>query len=200
MPHDTRRRKTAMARIASEKVPPAPCQSPLHRAYDWAIMASSVDIDGFVILVDDEDMRHFTARRSWRVSKIRLMRYLRWQTRRNGKTVVVSFHRLVMSAGCGQVIDHINGNTLDNRKENLRFVSSSQNARNKRKKSAHKMTSRFKGVSINSGRWRATIRADGGPIYLGRYTDEVEAAFMYDCASLKYHGEYGSRNFLPLVV
>jgi len=95
---------------------------------------------------------------------------------------------------------HINGDTMDNRRSNLRIATARQNNLNARKISARKTESRFKGVSWNVGKWVARIRTENGHLTLGRFTNEVEAAFAYDHASMKYHAEYGSRNFLPLVI
>ena len=48
--------------------------------------------------------------------------------------------------------------------------------------------------------WEVFIRSKGKQIYIGRFKNEIEAAYAYDLASLEHHGEHGRRNFLPLVV
>jgi hypothetical protein len=97
------------------------------------------------------------------------------------------------------VVDHANGIRSDNRIANIRVADNSLNARNSSKK--RYSLSRFKGASFDKRRkkWVAHIRAGGNLIYLGRHNTDVEAAFAYDVASLEMHGEYGKRNFLPLV-
>jgi len=97
------------------------------------------------------------------------------------------------------VVDHANGLRSDNRIANIREANNSLNARNSSKKRYSK--SRFKGASFNkrSKKWVAQIRSGGGLIYLGHHNTDVEAAFAYDMASIAMHGEYGKRNFLPLV-
>lgn len=95
------------------------------------------------------------------------------------------------------IIDHINGNKLDNRIENLRNVSLVENARNAAVKKNTK--SKYRGVSFSHGRWVAYIRFDGKLKYLGASNKEEHAAMLYDIASFKYHGNFGRRNFYPLV-
>jgi hypothetical protein len=95
-------------------------------------------------------------------------------------------------------VDHINGNKSDNRISNLREASIEENNRNFPKKAG---SSRFKGVSFNkrSKKWVSQIRLNKHINYLGRFNNEVEAAYLYDIASLELHGEFGRTNFLPLV-
>lgn len=118
-------------------------------------------------------------------------------------------HRLIMRATKGQIVDHINCDTLDNRRCNLRFATGSINSMNQKKRKASTFggscSSRFKGVTIigrlKTKKWRAMIHINQeGRLHLGYFESELEAAFAYDLASLEYHGEFGRRNFLPLVI
>lgn len=153
-------------------------------------------VEGTEVLIDAEDA-HLLHEHRWSLTRA-ASKYVRRQVRVDGKKGVVFLHRVVAGAKSHEIVDHINCNPLDNRRANLRVVSASANSRNKLK-TAREKTSRFKGVARNKEAWRATIRTDQGVRYLGRFRDEVEAAFAYDYASLKYHGEFGRRNFLPLV-
>jgi hypothetical protein len=93
-----------------------------------------------------------------------------------------------------QVVDHINGNRLDNRRANLRICTHKENSRN-RTKSVGK-TSKHKGVHYEADRkrWRASIRYDGKLICLGRYKSEEAASTAYDNAATKYFGKFAKTN------
>lgn len=87
-------------------------------------------------------------------------------------------HRVVLGLGPGEgSVDHINGDGLDNRRENLRVATHAQNMQNRR---PHKnaRTSRFRAVyrDADSGRWRARCRLNNRPHHLGYFDTELEAA------------------------
>ena len=101
-------------------------------------------------------------------------------------------HRLIMPNIA--MIDHINRNTLDNRKINLRKATFSTNAANS--KLSSRTTSGFKGVSFfkNTGTWRAYITVNQKFVSLGYHKTPEEAAHHYDMAAVKYFGEYATTN------
>lgn len=91
-------------------------------------------------------------------------------------------------------VDHKNGNTLDNRRTNLRLATRSQNACNAAPYKGGK--SKFKGVSwhkSNKG-WQACITKNSKRYYLGCYPTEIEAAQAYDSAAIELHGEFARLN------
>jgi len=105
-------------------------------------------------------------------------------------------HRVIMSEEGTKVVDHINGNKLDNRRSNLRVCSIKQNVRNAKKRKSKNQKSKYKGVSINSsGKYYARIIVDYKSYYLGQYTSEEEAARAYDAAASRYFGDFSRRNF-----
>jgi len=100
-------------------------------------------------------------------------------------------HRLVMRPKPDEVVDHINGDTSDNRKANLRICSIKENARNRR--TNRTSTTGLKGVSpAGKGKWRARIRTDKGRVHLGCFDTPNEAHEAYKIAAVKYHGEFAS--------
>ena len=101
----------------------------------------------------------------------------------------------------GMTIDHINGNSLDNRKENLRVATQQQQRMNSAKRVDG--ASRYKGVIIRNvtGRCKKTricaqIKALGRSIYLGDFETEEEAAEAYNKAAVQYFGEFARVNSL----
>lgn len=105
-------------------------------------------------------------------------------------------HAFVLKAEPGQIIDHISGDRLDNRKQNLRIVTQAENAKNARRPTFPGKTSRFKGVcwSRHDGKWFAQIGSDNVRHDLGLHDDEVAAAQAYDVAALRLHGEFARTN------
>lgn len=105
-------------------------------------------------------------------------------------------HRHIMGNPLGMVVDHINGNKLDNRRQNLRVCTQAQNCRNR--SSAAGSTSKFKGVSWNQRkqRWIVSIKYYEKTVYIGSYKSEELAALCYNIASQELHGEFGKKNAL----
>jgi len=103
-------------------------------------------------------------------------------------------HRRLISVPSPLVIDHINGNGLDNRKANLRPATVAQNAQNAGKR---KNRSGYKGVwfAKEKRRWRAAIWHNNSRKYLGCFKSPPEAAKAYDNAAKKYHKEFAVLNF-----
>ena len=94
----------------------------------------------------------------------------------------------------GKIIDYISGNTMDNRKGNLRFATRSQMGANR--KNSKNNTSGFKGVSWNLSlkKWRATIRVHQKKRHLGYFDDKTDAACAYNDAAVKYFGFFARIN------
>jgi len=107
--------------------------------------------------------------------------------KKNGKNIYL--HREITQATNKECVDHINGNGLDNRKENLRVVTNQQNAWNSR---YSRGVSKYRGVCRNGkNRWRAQIRILGNKrIHIGTFKSEEEAATAYQEFSKKYHGAF----------
>ena len=104
-------------------------------------------------------------------------------------------HREVLSLPRGGFppVDHINGNTLDNRKANLRVASAFGNAANRRPNKGKPLP---KGVSFHkqTGKYQARISQGRRLIHLGLFASPQEAAIAYNEAAKVYHGEYARLN------
>lgn len=104
----------------------------------------------------------------------------------------VPFHRLVMSAPPGRVVDHIDGNALNNTRANLRICSVSQNSMNRRHDTDS--SSGYKGVAKDkraiSNPWNAAIQANGVRKHLGRFPTADAAHAAYVKAAKEIHGEF----------
>ena len=138
---------------------------------------------GKFAIVDDEDFKWLN---QWR-----------WYYRFVGKTgyaanLKMYMHRLILKFPKNLEADHINGNTLDNRKINLRIVTKSQNAMNRRIK-IHGIYSNYKGVTSNKrcNHWMVFIRSKSA----GHFNTEHHAALVYDLWADYLFGEYAKLNF-----
>mgnify|MGYP001561410595 CR=1 FL=1 len=100
-----------------------------------------------------------------------------------------SMSRFLMRPHRGYIVDHIDGNTLNNTRENLRICTTSQNGMNRR---ANKTTiTNCKGVELTKElRYRARIRVNGTVIQLGTFGTLIEAKMQYDLAAQNYFGEF----------
>lgn len=108
----------------------------------------------------------------------------------------VSMHREIMGRPKGLQVDHRNRKRLDNRRENLRTATNSQNQYNKNKTKS-KTSSIYKGVTYikRTGKWRAQIMVNRKNIALGEYDEEIEAAKAYDEGAKLYHKDFARLNF-----
>jgi len=109
---------------------------------------------------------------------------------------ILPLHREIMNAPKRRIVDHQNGESLDNRRANLRFATHAQNSYN-RGKMKRKTSSRFVGACFEKRyrRWVVSIEHKSKTYWIGRFKSEVEAAKAYDRAALKFRGEFARTNF-----
>jgi hypothetical protein len=132
-------------------------------------------------LIDASDL-WLVENRSWFVS-----------TKPGGKPYAISkrerMHRLIANPPEGRVVDHVNGNTLDNRRCNLRICTVSQNNCNRVSRSNQGL----KGVylcSTNPNQWWSSIRVHGKAVHLGSFSSPEAAHEAYKKAAAQYHKDF----------
>jgi hypothetical protein len=145
---------------------------------------------GKFALVDDEDYEQLI-KQSWSLS--------RWGYAAGSRGKVhILMHRVIINAPVDMDVDHKNGDRLDNRKENLRLCTDSQNLRNARKSSNR--SSNLKGVSKRRGLelFRTNVYVEGKGVHIGYFKDEHYAALAYDLWAVDIAGEFARTNFSVL--
>lgn len=141
--------------------------------------------DEFVCTIDAADYALVKGRR-WSASMNKNCVYVR-----SGKT---SLHRLVAGAKPGEMVDHINGNGLGNRRCNLRIVSHQANKANQHHGTSRK-TSRYIGVSKKRNTFQVSMKIGGKNTHCGTFADEIAAAQRYDALARQIHGANAATNF-----
>lgn len=167
--------------------------------------------DGTFTLVDDDYARrlqYFNLRANDHAGRKRpnaTRKYVRFSNN-TGKGKTLRLHRVIMEWILGrklepsEFVDHINGDTLNNTRENLRVATRLQNIHNTTKKMRPGSTSQYKGVRlIRTGKyrnkpWAVRIKHDGKEISVGYFETEREAALAYNAAAKKYFGEFARLN------
>ena len=151
---------------------------------------------GLVALVSDEDYEYLSQWK-WYAAKCSGGYYARRMDHKTGKLIYM--HRVITSAPPDLVPDHINYNTLDNRRENLRLLTSTENLKNRSPQKRHDLGKRFvagyRGIRHFEGRyWRAQIHINGKSVHLGTFPTAEAAARAFDAAVKKY-GKDAPLNF-----
>jgi len=151
---------------------------------------------GLKAIIDEADVP-LVAGRPWHV-------YCRGRRRRTlyaarmeaGQRVLM--HRVILGVGPRLYVDHVNGDGLDNRRENLRVADRQQNRQNSRLDRDSR--SGLKGIRLKKegkGRskpWEARIGVNGRQLFLGCFSDPKEAALAYDEAAVRHFGEFALTN------
>lgn len=147
---------------------------------------------GNVALVDAEDYP-LLSRYKWHMTN---NGYVETTVVIGGKKINILMHRFIMGIPTSMVIDHKDGDKLNNTKENLRITYQSKNVVNSTKRKG--TSSKYKGVSWakRERRWRVQIKV-GGKVIGGRYFEEEnEAGRKYNEMAEKYFGEFARLNVI----
>lgn len=154
---------------------------------------------GYEILVDDEDFVRLSQYR-WFVhaSTSKKRRPYPRPARRcvvEGRVRIISCSHEILPQRDGLVVDHINGDPWDNRRCNLRYCTTAENVRN-RKKPRGQWKNPYKGVYLHSGgKFQARITFEGRAHALGVHLTAEDAARAYDEAATRLHGKFARLNF-----
>jgi hypothetical protein len=151
---------------------------------------------GLYATIDEEDLPLVTGRSWWALKTPNSHTYyaMAWfgdREKKGGRCRLM--HSLILGAGPKQRIDHVNGDGLDNRRENIRFATHAQNIANSGLSKANR--SGYKGVSRHGSKWAAFITKDYKGHYIGLFSDPKEAARAYDEKARELFGEYARLNF-----
>ena len=143
--------------------------------------------NGVLFLIDEREV-WWVKKHRWHLSK---RGYITTKIKRKN----VCLHRMLIKAEPGFDVDHINGNKLDNRMENLRVCTHQQNCFNQKLRKTN--TSGFIGVSKKSdaGKYEAYIHLNGRKHYLGLFDSASDAAMTRDRAAIEMFGQHARLNF-----
>ena len=143
-------------------------------------------------IVDDKDFE-WLSQWKWFYHNGYAERSINFGKHPNGKQNIkqIKMHRLIMGDDI-PMVDHINGDGLDNRRCNLRLATSTTNQQNRR---VH-YNKKFKGVNWHKriGMWQVSIRVDKQLKHIGYFDDEIMAASKYNDFAKRYFGEFARLN------
>jgi len=151
---------------------------------------------GKVAIVDDADYPWLCQYKWWAVNR----GYKYWVAEGRHEKRKTYMHRLIMNAKKKNDVDHINGDTLDNRRMNLRECNRSENNMNQH--AIRKGTSTYKGVSLCNCKyklrkpWIAAITLNTRSHHIGYFATEEEAARAYDAKAKEMFKQYARPNFV----
>jgi hypothetical protein len=158
-----------------------------------------IRVNKVTVLIDEEDYEKIK-NIYWYEKKDKHTSYAIGSKKIKGVRTRYKMHRLILGLTNSEIlVDHINHNGLDNRKENLRKCNRKENARNRNIDCRNKLG--YKGIILITDRnlknkYRCRITVDNNSKHIGYFKTIKEAALAYNKASLKYHGDFANLNVL----
>lgn len=143
---------------------------------------------GHVVIVDDEDFE-WLDRFKWYAQKDRRNFYAARRDSHGCGQKKLRMHRVILNAPALLEVDHINGNTLDNRRANIRLATRQQNSFNKKHPRKDNKLG-IKGVRKEGKKYRAYITYNHKQINLGHFALPEDADRAYRNAEVKYFGSF----------
>lgn len=147
-------------------------------------------------IIDTEDLQrlidfqyHWCARYRRHIKDF----YVQCNTYFNGIHKTIALHQFVLNYFEKSGIDHINNQTLDNRKENLRIANARQNHWNRKSKNVTNTTG-YRNVIFQNGKYIVKIQIDGKQTTMGKFDDLDEAGAFAEEMRQKYYGEWSGKN------
>lgn len=165
---------------------------PLDKPY--RLIALTQGQNAIVDVADFDWLSEFNWRAQWCQNTCSF--YARRDTKFRGQNLCMAAQ--ILECGKGEFPDHINHDTLDHRRENLRKATHSQNCSNRRTRTDN--TSGYRGVWRHNKRWQTEVVKEGVSVFCGTFSTAEEAARAYDEAAKKHHGEFAQLNFPNLHV
>ena len=141
-----------------------------------------------IALVDSVNYAHIISYGSWVAKRGRS----NWYAIHQAGRIQVFMHHLVLTKPFDKLIDHIDGNGLNNLLSNLRLVTNQENIHNQKVSKVN--SSGYKGVIALDTRWLARITVNMQRIRLGIFSSREEAALAYNDAAIKYFGKFAKLN------
>lgn len=153
---------------------------------------------GQFALVDERDYEKLLLMGGWIVFNSRGKPYVIRSSKVNGKRKNLFMHRIILSASDADRVDHINGNTLDNRRSNIRICTLSQNGANRPMQQNN--TTGYKGVFYDARciyrPYYSKVHYRGKQIRIGCYKTKEEAALAYNKKAVELWGEFALLNIV----
>lgn len=152
-----------------------------------------ITIKNYSVQIDD-DLAADINPALWECRPSRGKPYFRTVCRVGGIRRTAWLHRLAVLCPNNKMVDHKDGDTLNNLRINLRICDNGQNQQNRVKRKDN--TSGYKGVcfSKRTGKWHAQIHANGKRRHLGLFSSARSAALAYNQAAVRYYGEFARLN------